>query len=45
MGGRGRDWDTDIMGVGTDISGCLVNVIDSKNTQVTLAVLIFNDSF
>ena len=35
-GGRrrkhGRYWDTDIVWVGTEISGCLVNVIDSKNT-------------
>ena len=34
-GGRrgklGRYWETDIVWVGTEISGCSVNVIDSKN--------------
>ena len=30
MGERGRGWDTDIVGVGTEISGYLVNVTDSK---------------
>ena len=29
-GGTGRDWDTDIVGVGTEISEYLVNVTDSK---------------
>ena len=28
---RDKDWDTDILGVGTEISGCFVNVTDPKN--------------
>ena len=30
LGERGRDWYTDIVGVGTEISEYLVNVTDSK---------------
>ena len=47
MGERGRDWDTDIVGVGTDILGYLVNVTDSKKHAsnsccFNFAVLILN---
>ena len=30
--GTGRDWNTDIVGVGTEILEYLFNVTDSKNT-------------
>ena len=30
VGKQGRGWDTDIVGVGTEIAGCLVNVTDLK---------------
>ena len=32
VGERGRDWKTDIVGVGTEILEYLFNVTDSKNT-------------
>ena len=32
VGERGRDWNTDIVGVGTEILEYLFNVTDSKNT-------------
>ena len=31
-GERGRDWNTDILGVGTEILEYFVNVTDSKTT-------------
>ena len=33
VGERGRDWDTYIVGVGTEISGCLVNVTIHKTRK------------
>ena len=36
---------TDIVGVGTEILEYLFNVTDSKNMQVTLAVLILKTHF
>ena len=32
VGERGSDWNTDIVGVGTEILEYLFNVTDSKNT-------------
>ena len=32
VGEQGRDWNTDIVGVGTEILEYLFNVTDSKNT-------------
>ena len=32
VGERVRDWNTDIVGVGTEILEYLLNVTDSKNT-------------
>ena len=47
MGERGRDWNTDIVGVGTEIWNIYSMFLIQKTRKLllSLAVLVLNDSF
>ena len=48
VGERGRDWNTDIVGVGTEILEYMYSMLPIQKTRkllLSLAVLVLNDSF